>query len=215
LVQLSPLGDFCRSASERLGSRLMKALLQCWQERDARRDCRAVAMTGMVLAILLVSGCATGSPRPEYMLATNPGLGKQIPGMLSGKTVLVGEVSGEQPQPQQPLRNGFWYAFVKSVEQSEIFKSVVTSGSSDYRLDAEIVSHQEMEASSMYTTILHVNYRLAEVTSNRIVWIDSVVSHRDSGIDLSSANEAAVRTNLTRMLKEMVKFSRSQPEARH
>ncbi len=149
------------------------------------------------------------------MLAANPGLGKQIPGMLSGRTVLVSEVTGEQSQPQQPLRNSFWYAIVKSVEQSEIFKSVVTTGSSDYRLDAEIISHQEMEASSMYTSILHVNYRLTEVASNRIVWTDSVVSHRESEIDLSSANEAAVRTNLTRMLKEVVEFSKSQAEARH
>jgi len=193
----------------------MKALLQCWQERDARGDWGAVAMTGMMLATLLVSGCVTGSPRPEYMLAANPGLGKQIPGMLSGRTVLVSEVTGEQSQPQQPLRNSFWYAIVKSVEQSEIFKSVVTTGSSDYRLDAEIISHQEMEASSMYTSILHVNYRLTEVASNRIVWTDSVVSHRESEIDLSSANEAAVRTNLTRMLKEVVEFSKSQAEARH
>ena len=67
----------------------------------------------------------------------------------------------------------------------------------------------------MYTSILHVNYRLVEVASNRIVWTDNVVSHQDSGIGLSSANEAAVRTNLTRMLKEMVEFPASQPEARH
>jgi hypothetical protein len=72
-----------------------------------------------------------------------------------------------------------------------------------------------MEASAMYTSILHVNYRLVEVASNRIVWTDNVVSHQDSGIGLSSANEAAVRTNLTRMLKEMVEFPASQPEARH
>lgn len=191
----------------------MKALLQCWRERDARHDWRSVAMTGIALMALLLGGCASGSPRPEYMLATNPGLGKQIAGVLSGKTVLVGEVNGERPQPQQPLRNSFWYAFVKSVEQSEIFRSVVTSGISDYRLDAEIVSHQEIEASSMYTSIVHVNYRLTEVASNRVVWTDSVVSHRGSGIDLSTANEAAVRTNLTRMLKEMVEFSKSHPEA--
>jgi hypothetical protein len=103
-------------------------------------------MIGMALAALIVSGCVTGSPKPEYMLATNPGLGKQIPGVLSAKTVLVGEVTGERPQPQRPLRNSFWYALVRSVEQSEIFKSVVTSGSSDYRLDAAIVSHREMES---------------------------------------------------------------------
>jgi hypothetical protein len=193
----------------------VKVLHYCWRGRDAHRDWRVIAMIGMALAGLIVSGCVTGSPKPEYMLAANPGLGKQIPGVLSGKTVLVGEVAGERSQPQRPLRNSFWYALVRSVEQSGIFKSVVTNGSSDYRLDAEIVSHREMEASAMYTSILHVNYRLVEVASNRVVWTDNVVSHQDSGIDLSSANEAAARTNLTRMLKEMVEFSASQPEARH
>ncbi len=193
----------------------MKALHYCWRGRDTHRDWRVIAMIGMALAALIVSGCVTGSPKPEYMLAANAGLGKQIPGVLSGKTVLVGEVAGERPQPQRPLRNSFWYALVRSVEQSEILKSVVTSGSSDYRLDAEIVSHREMEASAMYTSIRHVNHRLVEVASNRIVRTDNVISHQDSGIGLSSANEAAVRTNLTRMLKEMVEFSASQPEARH
>ncbi len=147
------------------------------------------------------------------MLAANPGLGKQVPGLLSVKTVLVDPVAGERPEPQRPLRNSFWYALVKSVERSEIFKSVVTNGASDYRLEAEIVSHREMEASSMYTSILHVNYRLVEVASNRVVWTDNVVSRQDNEIDLSSANEAAVRTNLARMLKEMVEFSRSRPGA--
>ena len=58
----------------------------------------------MALAALLVSGCVTGSPRPEYMLAANPGPGKQIVGALSGKTVLVGEVARmlqlRNPAPQ-------------------------------------------------------------------------------------------------------------------
>jgi Universal stress protein family len=74
------------------------------------------------------------------MLAANPDLGKQVPGLLSVKTVLVDAVTGERPEPRRPLRNSFWYALVKSVERSEIFKSVVTSGSSDYWLDAEIAS---------------------------------------------------------------------------
>ena len=148
------------------------------------------------------------------MLAANPGLGRQIAGVLSGKTVLVGEVVGEGPQPQRPLGNSFWYALVKSVEQSEIFKSVVTSGSSDYRLDAVIVSHREIEASAMYTSILHVRYRLIEVASHRVAWTDGVVSRQASAIDLSAATEASVRANLTRMLKEMVEFFKSRPEAK-
>ena len=193
----------------------MRALLHCWRERDAQPNWRVIAVAGIPLAALIVSGCVTGSPKPEYMLAANPGLGKQIPGVLSGKTVLVGEITGERRQPKRSLRNSFWYALVRSVEQSEIFKSVVTNGSSDYRLDAEIVAHREMEVSAVYTSILHVNYRLVEVASNSVIWTANVVSHQDSGIDLSSANEAAVRTNLTRMLKEMVEFSKSPPEARH
>lgn len=190
-------------------------LLNCRREPVARPDWRVIAMAGMALAALLVSACATGSPKPEYMLAANPGLGRRIPGVLSGKTVLVGEVTGERLQPQRPLRNSFWYALVRSVEQSEIFKSVVTSGSSDYRLDAEIVSHRETEAFAIYTSTLRVHYRLIEVASNRVAWGDSVVSHRDSGIDLSSANEAAVRANLTRMIGEMVEFFKLRPEAKH
>ena len=59
---------------------------------------------------------------------------------LSVKTVLVDAVTGERPEPRRPLRNSFWYALVKSIERSEIFKSVVTSGSSDYWPDAEIAS---------------------------------------------------------------------------
>lgn len=193
----------------------MKALHYCSREPDAHRDWRVIATPGIALAALIVSGCVTGSPKPEYMLATNPGLGKQIPGLLSDKTVLIGEVTGERPQPQRPLRNSFWYALVRSVEQSEIFKSVVTSGSSDYRLDAEIISHREMEASAIYTSTLHVHYRLIEVASDRVAWADSVVSHRDSGIDLASANEAAVRANLTRMIREMVEFFKLRPETKH
>jgi hypothetical protein len=193
----------------------VKALSYCRRERDARRDGRAIAMIGMALLALLIGGCAAGSPKPEYMLAANPGLGKQIPGALSGSTVLVSEIAGERPQPERPLHNSLWYALVRSVERSEIFKSVVTSGSSDYRLDAEIVSHSEMEASAIYTSTLHVRYRLIEVAPNRVVWTDDVACHRGSEIDLSSANEAAVRTNLTRMIKEMAEFFKFPPEAKH
>ena len=173
-----------------------------------------VAIAEVALAALLVSGCVTGSPKPERMLAANQGFGKQIPGVLSDETVLIGDVTGELPQPQRPLRNSFWYALVRSVGQSKIFKSVVTGGSSDYRLDAKIVFHREMETSATYSSTLRVDYRLTETASNTVAWADSVVSHEDSGIDLTSANEAAVRTNLTRMLKEMVEFSKSRPEAK-
>jgi hypothetical protein len=72
-----------------------------------------------------------------------------------------------------------------------------------------------MEASAIYTSTLHVHYRLIEVASNRVAWADSVVSHRDSGIDLASANEAAVRANLTRMIREMVEFFKLRPETKH
>ena len=193
----------------------MRALLHCWQERDPPPNWRVVAIAGMALAALVLGGCVTGSPKPEHMLAANPGSGKQIPGVLSGKTVLIGEVTGELPQPQRPLRNSFWYALVSSVEQSEIFKSVVTGGSSDYRLDAKIVFHREMQASATYASTLRVDYRLTETASNRVAWAESVVSHEDSGIDLTSANEAAVRTNLTGMLKEMVEFSKLRSEVKH
>ena len=173
-----------------------------------------VAIAEMALAALLVSGCVTGSPKPERMLAANLGFGKQIPGVLSGQTVLIGDVTGELPQPQRPLRNSFWYALVRSVEQSEIFKSVATGGSSDYRLDAKIVFHREMEAPATYQSTLRVDYRLTEAASNRVAWTDSVVSQRNSGIDLASANEAAAQANLTWMLKEMVEFSKLRPEAK-
>ena len=192
----------------------MKALLHCWRERDAPADWRAIAAAGIALAALIVGGCVTGLPRPEHMLAEHPGLDGQITGVLSGKTVLVGEVVGEGLQPQRALVNSFWYALVRSVEQSEIFKSVVTSGSSDYRLDAVIVSHREIEVSAMYTSILHVRYRLIEVASHRVAWTDGVISHGASAIDLSSATEASVRANLTRMLKEMMEFFKSRPEAK-
>ena len=96
------------------------------------------------------------------MLAENPGLGRQFPGVLSGKTVLVGKVTGEQSEPLRPLRHNFWYALVRSVENSDIFKSVVTNGSSDYRLDAEIISHRRTEGAAMYTSILSVTYRLID-----------------------------------------------------
>jgi hypothetical protein len=192
----------------------VRAFLHCRQEQDPPPNWRVVAIAEVALAALLVSGCVAGSPKPEHMLAANPGFGNQIPGVLSGKTVLIGEVTGELPQPQRPLRNSFWYALVRSVEQSEIFKSVVTGGSSDYRLDAKIVFHREMEASATYESTLRVDYRLTEAASNRVAWTDSVVSQRNSGIDLASANEAAAQANLTRMLKEMVEFSKLRPQAK-
>lgn len=193
-------------------AQMKRLLLRCGPERDARRDWRTGAMTGMALIALLVCGCAARSPRPEYMLAANPGLGRQFPGLLSGKTVLVAKVTGERTRSLRPLRNSFWYALVKSVERSDIFTSIVTNGSSDYRLDAEMLSHRQMEATAMYTSILSVNYRLVDVASKRVVWTDSVVSRQDSGIDIVSADEAAVRSNLTQMLKEMMEFFKSRPE---
>jgi hypothetical protein len=70
-----------------------------------------------------------------------------------------------------------------------------------------------MEASATYESTLRVDYRLTEAASNRVAWTESVVSQRNSGIDLASANEAAGQANLTRMLKEMVEFSKLGPQA--
>jgi hypothetical protein len=141
------------------------------------------------------------------MVGELPASSVQSNGKFSHSSVLVGDVTEEKTRPIQSVGKPLWFALINSLAKSGIFKSVLTNGKSDYRFEASVDSHREMGAIGVFTAILQVHYYIIDATSAQTVWSDTVLTHQDSGVDLTDASEGAVRNNLRRMLSELASFS--------
>jgi hypothetical protein len=94
-----------------------------------------------------------------------------------------------------------------TLNNSGIFKRILTEEQADYELHTEIIS-QEVKAGFPTNAILFVHYSLIETTTNQVVWKESLVSQHaskfeeafDGGLRHKLANEGAVRDNLTQLL---------------
>jgi hypothetical protein len=179
----------------------------------------------VVLFVLVAAASATGcytpvAPSVERMqAATSP---RQAAAHASGSfaysTLLIGEITGETDAGAniQSVRDALWHAMTTSLENSGIFRAVLTSGKADCRLDGVIVSHREITGALMVTSsVLLVRYKLTDLATNRVVWRESIMSHFDSpsGNDVTGANEGAVHDNLTRLLDRLSALSPAQARA--
>jgi hypothetical protein len=184
----------------------------------AMRSLTAIAALAGAFA-LGCAACAPSAPKVEQMRA-EPSVHQvsaQANGAFAKRSLLVGEVTGETSERgvEQSLRDALWHSMTESLENSRVFRAVVTNGSADYRLDGDIVSHQELlYALTATSSILMVRYRLTDLASGRVVWRETVTSHFDAaGGDLTGANEGAVRDNLTRLVDKLSAFSLAQAGA--
>jgi hypothetical protein len=164
------------------------------------------------------AGCVPAAPRIEQMHAAPSArqVSAQTSGAFASRSLLVGEVSGERGAREvtQSLRQALWLSMSESLTDSHVFRTVATNGSADYRLDGNIVSHQELQgALGATSSILIVRYRLTD-GRGRVVWRETVTSHYDAGTnDLTGANEGAVRDNLTRLVDKLSGLSLAQAAA--
>jgi hypothetical protein len=201
----------------------------------ASRSRLIVAATGLLAAAAAASCAAPLAPSIEKMQtsASPQQVAARARGGFAYSTLLVGDIGGEtEPGANvQSLRDALWHAMTTSLQNSGIFRAVMTTGKADYRLDGVIVSHKELTGSIQATSAtLVVRYKLTETTTSSVIWRETIASHYDAQLgsgasttmaagtillgpgavvvsDISGANEGAVRDNLTRLIDKLEALS--------
>ncbi len=169
-----------------------------------------------LLVILIMSGCAERYiPTEEKMIPT-----VTRSNYFSSDKMLRLE-SGEELRDE---KTEFWTgdfkidpefedALRKALTDSGIFKQIVTDQKADYQLKYEILS-QEVQISFKSTATVFIYYSLIEITTNQVVWEESLVSQYSVGIEKALerplrarlAKEGAVRDNLSQLLEKLSDF---------
>lgn len=158
------------------------------------------------LAAILLSGCA------------NIDVNRMVPDTSSiptpkfEKSIAVGQVTGAQEQtfggPAMVSDEQFKATLVQALDQSGMFRDVVTDGSADLELSAEFVA-QGQGAGLNYLSALVVEYLIVDSTSRDEIWSDAYNSRHEVtvGDALSGskrtvwAAEGSVRKNIAQLLE--------------
>jgi len=169
------------------------------------------------IGIAFGGGCAA-TVNPEQMVPRS----LAPAGRRSERTVSVAAVTGgAEPNKlvvelmdQVNIGNAeFRVALIKALEASGVFREVLTTETSDYQLDAHIVSQQPQRAGFLtVTSSFVVNYSIRETGSNREVWRDTIISHETAegapfteGVPgaMKKSLAGAARQNLTEMIEKI------------
>jgi hypothetical protein len=148
----------------------------------------------------LAAGCAA-LVNPELMV---PKLSAR-PAARIDKTVAVAKVTGGKEDI--PLTDQFMFeigneqfqaALIQTLDASGLFRSVLRTGTSDYQLEARIVSRQPQRAGFLtVTSSLIVNYRLRETSSGRDVWHETIISQETAeGAPFTEGVPGAIKKSL-------------------
>jgi hypothetical protein len=181
---------------------------------------RAIAVAVTIAG--LAGGCAE-LVRPELMV---PQLSAR-PAARIDKTVAVAKVTGgvEASTPLTARKfvveignEEFQAALIQALDASGLFRSVLRTETSDYQLEAHIVSMQPQRAGFLtMTSSLVVNYRLREIGTGRDVWHETIISQETAeGAPFTEGLPGAIKKSLAgaarQNLAEMIeKLSRNVP----
>jgi hypothetical protein len=166
-----------------------------------------------VILVLIVAVAITGCASPASVKRMVPSF-DHTSFISTNMTLMIAEVKGGEktnPMLSSKIENeGFKEALTNTLKGSGIFKEVFTDEKGDYKIYAEIIS-QGLKLGFPTTSILFVNYRLIETTSDKEVWKENILSQYDAkfeeaflgNVRAKKANEAAVRDNLTRLIKKL------------
>jgi hypothetical protein len=166
----------------------------------------------------LAAGCAA-LVNPELMV---PKLSAR-PAARIDKTVAVAKVTGGKEPSLEPMESmtigneQFEAALIETLDASALFRSVLRTGTSDYQLEARIVSQQPQRAGYLtVTSSLIVNYRLRETGSGRDVWHETIISQETAEgrwgttDDIKKSLAGAAQRNLAEMVEKLSRDVRVQ-----
>lgn len=162
----------------------------------------------LILAGLIVSGCA--SIEVNNMVPDTSSLtAKRI-----DKTISVANVSGAQDEkfagPAMVSDEQFKSSLVEALQQSGIFRSVVSDGPADLEMSAEFVA-QGQGAGLNYLSALVVEYTIVDSASRDEVWSEAFNSRHEVTVGQAisgatrtvKAAEGSVRKNLEQLLESL------------
>jgi len=122
-------------------------------------------------------------------------------------------IPGEPPPQSQITAEAFREALRRTLEESELFKSVQMQGNTDYELHGLIFS-QQITNGWHYSGTIGARYKLIDTASGKTKWQDSIVSDcysdKNSIMGVSStsdATECAMRKNLSQLADKLSKLS--------
>lgn len=160
----------------------------------------------VTLGALILSGCASLDVNrmvPEISSA---------PANRFDKTIAVRKVTGAQEEtfggPAMVSDEQFKQALVQALDQSGLFRGVITEGSADLEISAEFVA-QGQGAGLNFMSALVVEYLIVDSASQDEVWSDAYNSRHEVKVSeaLSGAKrtvwaaEGSVRKNIAQLLE--------------
>lgn len=165
-----------------------------------------------ILVALMLCGCA--SIEVDNMV---PDTSSLSPTRID-KSIAVTSVSGAQDEkfagPAMVSDEQFKSSLVEALQNSGIFRSVVTDGKADLEMSAEFVA-QGQGAGLNYLSALVVEYKIIDSRSKDEVWSDAFNSRHEVtvGQALSGAKrtvraaEGSVRKNLEQLIQSLAKVN--------
>ena len=158
------------------------------------------------LAAIILSGCANIDVN-RMVPETSPEPGKRF-----DKTIAVKTVTGAQEQtfggPAMVSDEQFKQSLVQALDESGMFRDVVTEGNADLEMSAEFIA-QGQGSGLNYMSALVVEYLIVDGASQDEVWSDAYNSRHEVtvGEALSGskrtvwAAEGSVRKNIAQLLE--------------
>ena len=162
----------------------------------------------LILAIVMLSGCASIEvnnmvPDTSALTATR-----------IDKTIVIANVKGAQDSkfggPAMVSDEQFKSTLTKALQQSGIFRTVVTDGAADLEMSAEFVA-QGQGAGLNYLSALVVEYIIVDSDTQEEVWSDAFNSRHKVTVGEAfsgdkrtvRAAEGSVRKNIAQLLDSL------------
>jgi hypothetical protein len=162
---------------------------------------------GLLAAIALVGGCASGS-KPDAMVAQVVAPVRKSDGDVS--IAVSGGKETSKMGASQISNDAFAQALRESIEKAGLFSSVTTDGGR-YRLTSFIGKVDQPMFGLSFTVKMEVSYALTDTKSGSSIWTKDINSEYTAtagqalaGVQrLRLANEGAARENIRQALTEM------------
>ena len=117
----------------------------------------------------------------------------------TGKTITVLPVV-IRPRPKSSLTqtpiawpdaNMYQDAIVSTLQSTELFTAVMTSGNSDYLISTEVLGERYLGSVNNISLFL-IRYELTDLKTNKILWSENIFSHHElSAVDVFDGSNRA------------------------
>jgi hypothetical protein len=170
--------------------------------------CRSVfCLTLLCVVMFIGSGCAA---RSELMIPTSFEMTN-----THAKSVLIAEsVGGKETNPlwtSQISNKAYTEALAKSLEKSQVFKTVIRTGQADYTLDVTLLAYSQPWVGLDLDITMKTRWELSDNATHKPAWSETFETTYKAKVSealvaaerLQKANEGAARTNIAEGIKRL------------